>query len=390
MRMGDIQSLLRNEPENFMRKFEAGANSGDITLEGIRDINSLWRATAYERIDVQLPDISGQVRTITTSAFPIITGTLVIAAINARYAMIPTIGQELVTEMDDNKKVSTIVGISTLDSQKDEVKEGENFPEIGASEEKIEIRHLLNGRRLTMSADVISENELGNFALRVNDLTDLVALRIEKQTLSRVTDHNGSGSSPAEPYAYRPNGVGTALYSASANTPGTRAPSGNRVTNNGLSDETNLEAARTRLNTFRDDNGDRIGSNRSESQILVPDAKIGTLSKILNSEYVPGVVNEKSNWGPGGRFGIPMERVLSSPVVDNLSTSAWYYGAFRRQFIRKWKLRFEYVSLGMDTQAFLNARIAAQFRIAWDCEIGARDYVFVVQNLDGTTAPVDE
>jgi len=76
--------------------------------------------------------------------------------------------------------------------------------------------------------------------------------------------------------------------------------------------------------------------------------------------------------------------------MDDLSTSAWYVGAFKRQFKRKWKLRFEYVTLGQDTQAYLNSRIAFQARIAWDVEIGSTDYVFCVQSLSGTTAPVNE
>ena len=112
--------------------------------------------------------------------------------------------------------------------------------------------------------------------------------------------------------------------------------------------------------------------------------------KILNSEYVPGVENEKSNWGPGGMWHIPPERVKSSPKLDDLSTSAWYYGDFKKQFLRKWKIRFTYVTLGQSTESYLNKDIAFQARISWDCEVGARDYTNVIQNLSGTTAPIDE
>jgi len=39
------------------------------------------------------------------------------------------------------KKVTTIAQISTLDKEVDEVAEREDFPEVGAEEEKVEIRH---------------------------------------------------------------------------------------------------------------------------------------------------------------------------------------------------------------------------------------------------------
>lgn len=385
-----IRSLAQNEPKEFVRKMTEVTEAGKLKLTDIRDIKGLWQATADVPVQVQMPDISGAMRTITTSAFPIMTGTMVIAQINSAYAEIPKIGQNLVTEIDDNKKVTTIVGISTLDSKKDEVKELEDFPEVGASEEKVEIRHRKNGRKLTLSAESIQENDIPNFVLRVNDLAKFINRRIEKLTLERVTDHTGSGTSPAEPYVYRPAGTGTQLYNATANNPGTRAPSGTRITNNAFVDETDLDAARERMVTFKDDNGERIGYSLSNTVILCPDILVKKIAKTLNSEYVPGVENERSNWGPGGRFHIPMERVYSSPLMDDLSASAWYYGDFKSQFIRKWKMRFEYASLGMNTQAYLNAQVAAQFRIAYDVEVGARDYVYVIQCLSGTTAPVDE
>jgi len=142
--------------------------------------------------------------------------------------------------------------------------------------------------------------------------------------------------------------------------------------------------------TMLNNRGKRITIPRSMIKILVPDAIVGAVMKVLNSEYVPGVENEKSNWGPAGKWTIPAERVISSPKMDDLSSSAWYYGAFQKQFKRKWKMRFEYVTLGSDTQAYLNSQIAFQARLAWDVEIGAVDYIYVIQNLTATDAPYDE
>ena len=387
--LSELRTLIKNEPNEFVRKIGALAEEGKLSLGDFRDLRSLFLYTHDLQVPVSL-EVMGSQRTVSASAFPILTGTLAIAAINDAYASVPSIGGDLVTEMDDNKKVTTIAAVHTLDNNVDEVKELQDFPEIGTDEEKVEIRHKRNGRKLTISAEAIEENEIADIVTRINAIGEIAGEWIEEQTLARVTDHYGSQATPAEPYVYRPNGTGTQLYNSTANNPGTRAPSGTRVTNNALVDETDLSAVRTVLRAMKNARGKRINIPWSEVLILVPDALLETLMKILSSELVPGVENEYSAWGPRGMFTIPTERVKSSPKLDDLSSSAWYMGAFRRQFVRKWKLRFEYVTLGMDTQAYLNSRIAFQARIAWDCEIGARDYVYVVQSLSGTTAPADE
>ncbi len=389
----DLRDAAKNDPVGFMRKADTLINDGKLTLgDMLSDARNFFRAFSDIIVPITISDelaSEGQ-RAITTSAFPVLTGTAVIKMINDQYSQIPTIGQELVTEIDDNKKVTTVAAIHSEDKHVDEVKETEEFPEIGASEETVEIRHRKNGRKLSLTTEMIRENDAANFMMKINALAEIASDYVEELTLKRVTDHYGSKSSPSEPYAYRPGGSGTALYSSTANTPGTRAPSGTRKTSNALVDETDLDNARTVLAAMKNNRGTRVNVPYSERIILVPDAIIGTLSKILNSEYVPGVENEVSNWGPRGRWNIPPERVLSSTKLDDLSTSAWYYGAFKRQFLRKWKIRFTYVTLGQNTQAYLDRDIAFQARISWDCEVGATDYVFVVQNLSGTTAPADE
>lgn len=387
----DLRTLAKSEPGAFIHKINQGVADNKLALKDIRDWKGLYAMLADVPVRVNMDDISGAQRAISASAFPIMTGTLAIAAINEAYAAVPSIGEQLVTDFEDQKKVTTIGAIHTLDKAGvDEVKELKDFPEVGVDEEKVEIRHKRNGRRLTISAEAIEENEVADIVSRINALGEIAGEWIEEQTLARVTDHYGSGTSPAEPYVYRPAGTGTQLYSASANTPGTRAPSGTRVNSNALVDETDLAACRTVLRAMKNARGKRINIPWSEVYILIPDALENTLMKIVGSELVPGVENELNTWGPRGKYYIPINRILSTPKLDDLSTSAWYMGAFKKQFRRKWKLRFEYVTLGQDTQAYLNSRIAFQARLAWDVEVGAVDYVFVIQNLSATTAPVDE
>jgi len=340
---------------------------------------------------VQVTDpIVGQ-RAMMASAFTILTSNLVIAGVQAAYDSIPTIGQELVTDIESNKRESVFVSIHAMDVDgKERIIPGkEPFPEIGASEEDVRIGHNLNGRKLSIHRDLVQENDLDGIISRVNALGEIANDYIEERTIKKATDHDGSASSGSN-YVYRPQGTGTALFSATANTPGTRAPSGTRVENNALVDHTDIMAARTVLAAMKNNRGKRIGVPYSDLRLLVPDALVDVAAALVTEEYVRGVENQVNPVGPRGKFAMTKDQVVSTPKLDDLSSSAWYLGAFRRQLKRKWKLRMETVTLGQSTQAFLDSEIVFQARIAWDMEVGALDYTYVVQCLSGTTAPKDE
>jgi len=376
-----LRAALQGDPAGTVKRLMA---SEDFRWENVRSLQRFFDLTYDTKVPTQAM-IGGKMRAVTTAAFPLLTGGMTAVALNEAYAGVPTIGEMLVTDTDTNKKVSEFAAITSHDTTIDRVDEGKDFPEMAAGEERVEIRQLRNGRRLSITAETLEENDVPGLIDRINQLGETAAEFVEEQTLSRVTDLNGSTASAAEPYAYRPNGAGTALYSASANTPGTRAPSGTRVNSNPLVDETDLDNAKAVLVAMKNSRGKRISNPISSCQLLVPSALQGTAFKLLGSEDQPGVTNELNAWGPRG---INRPTIVSSPKMDDLSTTTWYLGDFPRQFKRVWRLRFEYVTLGADTESYLRARIAAQFRIAWSCEVGATDYVRVVQNLTATTAPV--
>lgn len=378
-----LRTLAENEPAAFMGKVQGLIDSGKLSWSSVRDMKRLFLTLG----DVQVPatvNMMGEQRAIMASAFPLLSGALTVAGINASYEAVPTIGQDLVTEVEDPKKVSQYASILSEDTQIDRVDEADPFPEIGAGEESYEIRSNRNGRRISITGEMIEENDVAAITQRVNALGEIAGEMIEEQTLRRICDIDGSATSAAEPYVLRLNKAGASLYSATANTPGTRAPSGTRYETNALVDTTDLDNARSRLAAMLNSRAKRIAIPVSRCTLLVPDALAGIAAKALNSELEPGVENEVNNWGPRGRY---RPRLMSSPKLDDLSTTAWYFGWFEKQFLRKWKLSFEYVTLAGDTESFLKSRIAFQARVAWDCEIGATDYVYVVQCLEATTAP---
>uniref|UniRef100_A0A6M3IP04 Capsid protein n=1 Tax=viral metagenome TaxID=1070528 RepID=A0A6M3IP04_9ZZZZ len=389
-----MRALLKqkNGPAIFQEKFNAGIDSGKLRAADIKDWKTLYSMCGDKRVNVEMPDAAGNMRAITTPMFPVLTGQLLVAAMNDRFAddKMETIGQKLVTDFEDNKKITTIADIHDVDKNVEEVKEGDDFPEIGTSEESVQIGHKRNGRVVKITAEAIEENDANDIVTRINTLPEVAEDIIEELTLKRVTDYYGSRSGSTGPYVYKPDGTGTAIYSATANTPGTRAPSGTRKNSNAFVNATDLDAADLVLRVMLNGSGKKMFIPQSRIQVVVPYQVLRNALTVLASPLLPGSVNEHNNWGKEGRFFILPENIISSPKLDDLSTSAWYYGDFKRQYRRKWKLRMEFVSLGMETQAYLSSRIAAQFRVAFDCEIGAVDYNRVVQNLSATTAPYDE
>ena len=389
--LSDLRTRAKNDTDGFAHFVEELATSGQLKLEDFRDLKALYQYLGDVRVRVNVRDQSGMMRAMTTSAFPLLTGTTVITAMNAAYEAYPSVGDRLVTEMEDNQKVTVIAALHpSADKDVDEVKELQEFPEVGAFEEYVHIRHRKNGRRLTLSMEMLTENRVGDFVGRVNYLGELAAEHVEELTLYRVTDYWGSGASPAEPYVYRPEGTGTALFSATANIPGTRTPSGTQIQNNALQNETDLQAFRTRIAAARNTRNKPLPYRWSDIVFLIPDALVDTMFQIVANEYVPGIENQRALFGPRGKYPITADQIISTNKLDDLSTSAWYGGWPTKQFKRKWKMRFEYVTLGQDTQAYLDSQVAFQARIAWDCEVGATDYCWWYQNLSATTSPVDE
>jgi hypothetical protein len=286
--------------------------------------------------------------------------------------------------MDDVKSLSRVVAIRNLDSKEESYTPGQDYPLVGAGEDWVEIREQEMGRRIEILQKAIDQNEAPDIVRRIDALGKFMGNWVEKITISRVCDQYGSAGSASEPYVYRPKGTGTTLYNETDNNPGTRAPSGTAIGSNQFVDYTDLDAAEAFLSNMLDENGEKIGVDWANVIVLVPNALKGAMFRALNSEYMPNVASTSINtttlnhWGPKGIYnGV---RMLSSTKLDAISTVNWFIGNFKAQFIRKWAKRMEYVTLGENTESYLKRGVAFQARIAWNMDVGATDYVFVVRN----------
>lgn len=383
--MQALRSVAQNDPMAFVTKIQEIIAEDHMTWNDVRDIKKMFKCLYGVSVPATVELVDGVTQAINADAFALLAGNITIAGFQEGLDSYPSVSQDLVTEMDDNKKISVVASIISHDNNKDGVPEGQDYPLIGASDESYVIHHKRNGRRFEITAETIEEANTSKVIDQANALNEISGEETEEQSLRRICDVDGSGSSPAAPYALEREGGVASLFTTTANNPTTRTPLGTRIENNGLTDATNLDASREQLAGNKNSRGNPVIIPANEMIILGPEALRSTYSRIRGSRMTPGIEGELNPWGPEGEF---QPRGIFTPWLDTFSTSAWYMGWFRKQYRRKWKLRFEYVTLSNDTESFLRKRIAFQARIGWDMEVGATSPgEYVVQNLQATTPP---
>jgi len=365
-----------------------------FSFDGIADLCGMRHALdEVGPLSVRDPDLKKRGAMVQTGAFPLAANALVVAGLNDAYMDVEPIEDRLVQTRSTNAPLTAFAGVLTTAAVLDEtaVPEGTDFPMIGAKEEEFWCSHLRRGFQTTLSQELFEQNNVAGIEDRLTNLARLARRKRRWQILKRITDNNGSAATPAEPYVLHGPGASTgrALFVTANTAPLTRLPStGNRITNNALVDVSDLEACRLRLAAMTDSDGHRIEVPDSELVLLVPQALRYTAWQIVTSVTEPGVFGAMNFYGPNGAAGPGQRGLVSSSFLDDLSTTAWYYGAPRMQFRMVEKLPLEVATFGgPGTEPFVSSRTALRVRVAWDFEVCALDYVYWLQCLDGTTPP---
>lgn len=387
----DVRGLLelaKKDGQKFVEITAELTRSGKFRWEDVPDLRSLFNATIDVPVEVRAHVAGIGERTMTTSAFPVIAGNLTAELLERQDDSSQTIWQDLVTVRETNKETTHLVRIVNNDSSHVGGKlrrEGDPYPLMTAAEERVQVDTIEDGRRVAIGSKLLETNDKAGFMEQVVALRQWAQNRRDLTTLYRVFDLYGSQTTPALPYVYRPNGVGSQLYTTTTTTH-SRAPSGTRVINQPLlSDGVALQAAVDVLANMRDELGYRV-SKISDLEILAPHALRGVLGKLLKSELTPGVENEVNTFGPRGEY---VTKAMTSPKIDGFTTTAFLVsrGPIKQQFTLVSRLNMEYVSMAASMTDFLRTRLAFEARIADEFEVGARDHNRVVQVLAGATAP---
>ena len=377
--------LAKKNGTKFVEVTRALIQAGKLKLEDF-DLRALFVETIDISCNVRafIPGVGE--RTLTTSAFPILTGNLIAELLDRPDETAEAIWPRLVTVRPTNKDTTHLVRVINSDSSHqggNKRKEGDPYPLMVSGEERVQVDTVDDGRRIAIGQKLIETNDMPGLIEQVNALREWANERRDQTVILRAYDVYGSGGTPAAPYVYRPNGAGTALYTTTT-TAHRRAPSGTRVVNNAIVDGDSFKPLIDVLANMRNENGNRV-SALGGLECLAPHALSPTIDKILASEYTPGVENEVNPYGPRGRFKITP---IYSPKIDGFTTSSVILARTFSKFLTMvTRVDMEYVSMAASMQDFLRNRLALEARIADEFEVGARDHNRAVQSLADATAP---
>lgn len=314
---------------------------------------------------------------INTSLFPVVAGDTIINVINTNSltADDPNIAlaSQLVSEMPDKLPVSTIPE-GYAQSAWREVHEEEEFPSRTAGESYVTIGRKKFGEMVKVTREAIRDDRTGLIMMLAENVGTTHPKERARYIIEKVLDLGTD--------VYKPSGVATALYSASARD---GAPAGNLVTSNGLSSEANIKAARLVLAQMTDKDPGSTDPRRIGAQLrllLVSEASRDVAMKIVGMplEYSVGdsdgggmVLNAVNPY-----FGL---KVMSSYILDENTATTWYCGDPAKQF--RLKLSDPYRverQIASNSDEMFNADLEIKIKVAEEFEVGTIDYRYFLKN----------
>jgi len=300
---------------------------------------------------------------VDSNAFSDIIGVLLAQKVIEGYTLVPSIGDQLVSVLPSRRKDERYAGFKATEQPK-EVLEGMPYEESELQDKYATSEANKYGRLLNVTEEAILFDQTGQLLMRASGIGEKTRYHRENLIIEGVTDANNT--------VFSPQGAAEALYRVAA---GVNSTIINRLAGNALVDWTDIDNARQLFAAMTDDQGDLIIS--MPNQLLVPFALDATARRITNATEVR--TTSGATITTIGGNPITGLTVLSSPLVDNQSSSTWYLGNFSREFV--WQ---EIWPLQVTRQRLPNLAtvqdVIVTYKTRYFGGIAALDDVYAVQN----------
>lgn len=331
------------DPENFSFREIADALGGDVRPQSPAQVFS---------------------EAVSASQFNTLVGTLLSRKIIDSYMPTTPVIDQLVTPFTSNLETDTIPG-GYLNAPFVSVGEGAEYAHVADVKEKyVTITHDKRGVILDVTDEAIRFDRTGIVLREAGKMGELMGRDRESTGMKVVQDVAGYE-------AWYPSGSQEDLYQNAAGS--TNHTYDNLVTD-ALSDYTDLEALDALLGVIKDENGNPI--NVEPKILLVPRAlRTNAMLIVENAFLYNGTTAQYQIKNPfANRF-----QVLSHPDLDAQSTTAWYLGDFKKQFVEKVVIPFQVLTrrMGDNNEDAWRRDIAASVKARYDSKFGAVDYVYV-------------
>ncbi len=333
-------------------------------------------------VGAQVPPDAWSIRelaeAVTTTQFPIITGTLLSNKVMEAYASFEGVADKLVTKFNSKLKLDTIPGVALKGGLRDVV-EGQNYPHLAdLEEESVTIAGAKRGLILDITEEMIKFDQTGLILMRAAGMGTMLAQDREEKVLYTIQDATVTG---VNYYCWYPGGTRVALHSASVRSNASVAGQvvyANQVTD-ALADYTDIQAALDLFAIMKDGNGKHITIN--PKILLVPRKLEAVAIRTIKNDYLPVLTASASERNPmANRFD-----VVVSPLIDDVSNNDWYIGDFKKQFVEKVVMGLE-VMTRRDKQNDLawERDIVLQYKTRYFQQVGSLDHRYVVKSTGGS------
>jgi hypothetical protein len=317
-----------------------------------------------------------------STAFSILTGNVIAAAVQQAYDALPSTLDQLVTPVPSKMRTERFAGIQAIGGVKD-VPEGQDYPEAGTSDKGTQgPEPSKRGFIFPITEETVFFDQTGQVLVRGRTCGRAMRDDREAAGMYAIQDASGyesyypivGGDTPTQTALYRSVAGGTAYYHRTVNV----------ATTNALVDWTDVDAALLVAYAMTDEAGDPI--TWVARQMLVPRALLATALRVVGATQLQAMsgTDQTAPWTAnvtvspnvvallqqsGGAI-IP----LSSPFMSCATT--WYVGDFPAQFYEQEIFPIQTVELPPDQR---RDTITA-FRVRRKSRVYATDDKFVIKN----------
>ena len=339
-----------------------GSNDQQRANNFNRKINDLFENKKVTMNDFSVRDIF---EAVNSTSFSIIVGNLLSKEFMASYNKATGVGMSLVTKLPSNLKTDKIPGIYS-ETYIREVVEGEAYHHSGVIKDRyVEVGSTKYGEILDITEEIIAQDNTGLVMLAARNYGENIAAHQEEHIMKVIQDDTN---------AWYPAGSQTTLY---ANTASGAHFKDNLITNV-LQDYTDLDAAKVLLALMTVSINNDTPIDVQPDTILVPVALETMATRLIKNSVMPGTANSESN-PYSNKY-----KVVSSVYLDGVSSTAWYLGNFKKQYVYKEVIPVQVLArTDKYNDDAWNRDIQYQFKFRYKGKCGARDFRAVVKS-DGS------
>lgn len=320
---------------------------------------------------------------VSSTAFQAVTGDILTSAVKEAYSTDGNyVGDQLVTvqrSTSRNERIATMQGMGGLL----EVPENHPYEETGLGERWIQAEETKYGRVISVTMEALLFDKSGAIQRSMAQMGVRAREKREEIIMKGVMDSLDNSKK-----VWKPQGVPTTLYATSSyNLIGTSGAPTGYTSAIPLASWQDLDKVLTfRATQVKDDRVDGtqmpiVGLNGPNNVLLIPYA-------LKNAAfYATQYTGQENGDATGPRYQIPVNQsvrsqvgpIVFSPYVDAVSTTTWYYGNFKDQFLLHEILPVTTFTQGADSESAFDRDVNLRVKIRWMAGISALDNKLVTR-----------